>query len=95
MKRNQPQWWDESKLMHVEYAPGYWGYVIDCGDGTCRYANSPLLGADPGKQHDGSFLTQEQCDEINRKAPRWGDRVKWANGRPDPKQIVERCEVES
>lgn len=85
-----PPWWDEKKLRKAYFADGYSGWVIDCGDGTCRYANTPLLGADPGEQEDGTTLTQEQCDAINAAAPKWGDRVKWSNGRPDPTQIVER-----
>lgn len=89
-----PPWWDETKLRKAYYADGYSGWVIDCGDGTCRYANAPLLGADPGPQEDGTTLTQEQCDAINVAAPKWGDRVKWSNGRPDPTQIVERWEPE-
>jgi hypothetical protein len=71
-----PDWYDESKLRKAYYAAGYTGWVIDLGDGTGRYANEPLLGADPGEQEDGTVLTQEQCDEINRKAPHWGDRVR-------------------
>ena len=89
-RKQTPPWWDEKKLRKAYYAPGYSGWVIDCGDGTCRYANEPLLGADPGEQEDGTCLSQEQCDAINAVRPRWGDRVKWKNGMPDPTQIVER-----
>ena len=85
-----PDWYDESKLRHVQYADGYFGWVIDLGDGTCRYVNQPLLGADPGEQEDGTVLTQDECDEINRRAPNWGDRVRLKNGNPDSTQIVER-----
>lgn len=90
----QPEWYDESKLQRAYYADGYRGWIINCGDGTCRYANAPMLGADPGEQEDGSILTQEQCDAINSVSPKWGDRVKLVNGRPDAKQIVERWEPE-
>ena len=31
--------------MRARYAERYTGWVIDLGDGTCRYANTPLLGA--------------------------------------------------
>ncbi|MBC8125812.1 MAG: hypothetical protein H8M99_01510 [Gloeobacteraceae cyanobacterium ES-bin-144] len=93
-KNESPPWWDDSKLRKAYFADGYSGWVIDCGDGTCRYANAPLLGADPGEQEDGSVLTQEECDAINAYAPKWGDRVKWKDGRPDPTQIVERWEPE-
>ena len=41
-----PKWYDESKLLRVHYADDYTGWVIDLGDGTCRYVNSPLLGED-------------------------------------------------
>jgi hypothetical protein len=93
-ENTQPPWWDETKLKKAYYAPGYSGWIIDLGDGTCRYANSPLLGAEPGKQSDGTFLTEGECDAINLAAPKWGDRVKLINGVPDSKQIVERWEHE-
>lgn len=43
-----PDWYDESKLRRAYYSPDldYTGWVVDLGDGTCRYANSPLMGAD-------------------------------------------------
>lgn len=89
-----PDWYDESRLKHVYYAAGYSGWIIDLGDGTCRYANEPLLGADPGEQEDGTFLTEEQCAEINRLAPHWGDRVplvrKDGKLMPDSSVILER-----
>lgn len=91
-----PGWYDESRLRRVFYAAGYTGWVVDLGDGTCRYANAPLLGADPGEQEDGSFLSPEQCDEINRSAPRWGDRVplvrKGGDFYADSTRIIERYE---
>jgi len=89
-KPKRPFWWDQSKLARAYFAPGYSGWIINYGDGTCRYANQPLLGADPGLQEDGSTLTQEQCDAINAAAPNWGDLVRMSNGMPDPKQILER-----
>lgn len=70
-----PDWYNESRLRKVYYAEAYTGWVIDLGDGTCRYANEPLLGADPGEQEDGSWLTEDECDKINQQAPHWGDRV--------------------
>lgn len=97
MKTKEPEsppWYDESKLRKAYYADGYSGWIIDLGDGTCRYANEPLLGADPGKQEDGTVLTQAQCDVINRKRPHWGDRVRLVNGRPDPTRILERWQPE-
>lgn len=47
-----PDWYDESKLRKAYYDQGYSGWVIDLGDGTCRYANSPLLGEDGPKWGD-------------------------------------------
>ena len=92
MANHPPPWFDESRLLHVEYAPGYSGWVVDLGDGTCRYANRPLLGADFGESRDasGRLLTEQECEAINRERPRWGDRVRLVDGRPDPRQIVER-----
>ena len=85
-KEPPPPWYDESKLRRTNYADGYTGWVIDLGDGTCRYANEPLLGCDDDDN--------PRKAEINRNRPRWGDRVRWADGRPDPTQIVERWEPE-
>jgi hypothetical protein len=45
MSKTSP-WYDEKKLLRVRYAHDYTGWVIDLGDGTCRYANNPLLGKD-------------------------------------------------
>lgn len=39
-----PDWYDETKLRRAYFAKGYTGWVIDLGDGTCRFANQPLLG---------------------------------------------------
>lgn len=92
---DRPPWWDESKLRHVEYAPGYTGWIVDMGDGTCRYANEPLLGADFGESRaaDGRLLTKEECEAINRAKPHWGDRVRLVDGRPDKDQILERWDA--
>lgn len=39
--------YDEDKLTKAYYEAGeYSGWVIDLGDGTCRFANQPLLGED-------------------------------------------------
>lgn len=86
-----PPWYDESKLRRARYAEGYSGWIIDLGDGTGRYANDPLLGADPGEQSNGTFLTEEQAAVINAAAPRWGDRVNLdGEGNPISNQIIER-----
>lgn len=42
----EPEWYDKSKLRRAYYAEGYSGWVVDLGDGTCRFANAPLLGDD-------------------------------------------------
>ena len=96
MTETQPSWYDELKLRRVAYADNYYGWVIDCGDGTCRYVNEPLLGADFGQtrtEDNSRLMTEAECEEANRNRPHWGDRVRWACGRPDPKQIVERYHV--
>jgi len=80
--KESPDWYDEKKLLHVYYAEGYSGWVIDLGDGTCRYVNEPLLGCDDDDNPDK--------DRINRDAPHWGDRVPLVNGRPDSTRILER-----
>lgn len=51
-KAETPAWFDQSKAIRANYAPGYTGWVIDLGDGTCRFANSPLLGANGPKWGD-------------------------------------------
>lgn len=81
-----PSWFVAENIKHVLYAEGYRGWVVDCLDGTCRYANEPGLGCD-----DPSNPNRQ---EINRMRPHWGDRVRWNNGMPDQTQIVERWEPE-
>ena len=44
MGTKTPEWYDESKATRARYAHDYTGWVIDLGDGTCRYTNNPLLG---------------------------------------------------
>lgn len=38
-----PEWYDEKKLRKVQFADDETGWVIDLGDGTCRYVNEPLV----------------------------------------------------
>lgn len=78
----QPSWFDESKQRQVEYAPGYFGWIQDLGDGTCRYVNDPMLG------ESNYFLPNYK--ELNKNRPHYGDRVKLVNGKPDKTQILER-----
>lgn len=48
-----PDWYKEENLRMVWYAINeYSGWVVDLGDGTCRYANSPMLGEDGPKWGD-------------------------------------------
>ena len=82
-----PEWYDKTKLVRAYYADGYTGWVIDLGDGTCRFANAPLLGCDDDDN--------PHKDEINRNAPRWGDRVRLVRSggalpRVDATEILER-----
>jgi hypothetical protein len=77
-----PDWYDESKLRQVEYAPNYRGWIIDLGDGTCRYANDPMLG-------EGNYLLPNY-KELNAKRPHYGDRVRLVDDKPDKAQIIER-----
>jgi hypothetical protein len=44
-KYKQPDWYDESKLCRISYAPppdAETGWAIDMGDGTYRVVNDPL-----------------------------------------------------
>lgn len=81
-----PAWYDKTKQRQVEYAPRYFGWIQDLGDGTCRYINDPLLG-------ESNYLLPNY-KEVNRNRPHYGDRVKLVNGKPDPTQIIERWQPE-
>ena len=41
-------WYEESNMQRAFYSPelDYTGWVVDLGDGTCRYVHSPLMGED-------------------------------------------------
>ena len=87
MSDESPEWYDESKLRKVYYADGYMGWVVDLGDGTCRFANEPLLGCDDD--------SNPEKDAINAARPRWGDRVPLVEDedgmlRVDASKIIER-----
>lgn len=87
MSAESPEWYDESKLRKAYYADGYKGWVIDLGDGTCRFANEPLLGCDDD--------SNPEKDAINAARPRWGDRVPLVEDedgvlRVDASKIIER-----
>lgn len=59
VKKMTPDWYDESKLRRAYYAEGYSGWVIDLGDGTCRFANDPLLGEDGPRWGDRVPLIED------------------------------------
>ena len=43
----EPEWYDVDRLVSAWYVKDeYGGWVIDLGDGTCRFANDPMLGED-------------------------------------------------
>jgi hypothetical protein len=87
-KTKSPDWYDVKKIAKAYYAvPDYTGWIIDLGDGTCRYLNEPLLGCDDNNN--------PKKDEINANRPHWGDRVpliKTGDGLPlaDSTRILER-----
>ena len=70
---DQPDWYDETKSIHVTYADGYSGHVQDLGDGTCRFLNDPLLGPNGPSWGDRVDLFYNPCDPFER--PRVGYRV--------------------
>ena len=84
MKNNEtpktPDWYDESKLVRATFADGYIGWVVDLGDGTCRFSNSPLLGENGPKWGDRVDLFYNPCDPFER--PRVGYRVYPADVEP-------------
>ena len=56
-----PPWYDESKLARAYYVVNeYTGWVVDNGDGTCHFANEPLLGEDGPKWGDKVRLIKNQ-----------------------------------
>lgn len=92
MSDKLPDWYDKSKLRRVLFADCYSGWVIDLGDGTCRFANNPLLGCDDDDN--------PKKDAINAASPRWGDRVPLIETggelpRVDAFNIIERYEPAS
>jgi hypothetical protein len=77
-----PDWYDESKAVRAIYAlengyPAYGGWVIDLGDGTCRFSNDPLLGEVGPKWGDRVDLFYNPCDPFSR--PMIGYRI-YADG---------------
>ena len=62
-----PDWYVEENLRKVYYADGYLGWVIDLKDGTCRFANDPLLGKDGPEWGDRVKLIEPLIeDELAR-----------------------------
>ena len=67
----QPDWYDENKLVSAIFAfedgrSVYGGWVVDLGDGTCRFANSPMLGEDGPKWGDRVDLFYNPTDRSSR-----------------------------
>lgn len=69
IKEMTPDWYDENKLRRAYYADGYTGWVIDLGDGTCRFASDPLLGEDGPKWGDRVPLLEDgdNLPKVNAK----------------------------
>lgn len=68
-----PAWYDETKVTKATFADGYSGWVVDLGDGTCRFSNSPLLGEGGPEWGDRVDLFYNPCDPFER--PRVGYRI--------------------
>ena len=73
MTEDQPEWYDESKIVNAQYAEGYGGYVVDLGDGTCRFVNDPMLGEDGPSWGDRVDLFYNPCMPFER--PHVGYRI--------------------
>jgi len=56
MTYKTPDWYNTDQLTKAVFAEGYSGWVIDLGDGTCRFANQPLLGEDGPNWGDKCWL---------------------------------------
>jgi len=70
-KKDRPDWYDETKLVSAIFAfedgvGSYGGWVVDLGDGTCRLANKPLLGAAELDWGDRVDLFYNPCDPYSR-----------------------------
>lgn len=70
---DRPEWMKNGKTVKATYADGYSGWVVDLGDGTCRLANSPLLGENGPEWGDRVDLFYDPCDPFKR--PRIGYRI--------------------
>lgn len=77
MTDETPDWYDESKVVKAIYAEGYSGWVVDLGDGTCRFSNAPLLGEGGPEWGDRVDLFYNPCAPF--ELPRVGYRV-YADG---------------
>ena len=80
-----PDWYDESKVVKATYADGYSGWVVDLGDGTCRFSNPPLLGEGGPKWGDRVDLFYNPRDPFER--PRVGYRIYAEGEEPVGRQI--------
>lgn len=68
---DNPEWWDDDKVVRLYYALGESGWAIDMGDGTYRLANTPLIAWNIEKR-----LSKEDLDAIREELPEWGDLVR-------------------
>ena len=73
-----PDWYDESKVVRAIFAfengrSDYGGHVVDLGDGTCRFANKPLLGEGGPEWGDRVDLFYHPCAPFDR--PMIGYRI--------------------
>ena len=64
---------EPGELVKAYYAHGYTGWVEDLGDGTCKLANSPLLGEGGPECGDRVDLFYDPCD--HGQLPRIGYRI--------------------
>lgn len=65
-----PDWYDESKVTKAIFAfeggrSAYTGWVVDLGDGTCRFSNSPLLGENGPEWGDRVDLFYHPCSPFD------------------------------
>lgn len=67
---DRPDWYDEKKVTKAVFAiergrPVYTGWVVDLGDGTCRFSNAPLLGEHGPQYGDRVDLFYNPCKPLD------------------------------
>lgn len=68
--KTPPEWYDENKVTKAVFAfenghSAYTGWVVDLGDGTCRFANAPLLGEGGPQWGDRVDLFYHPCSPFD------------------------------